>query len=174
MNVIALSKALTFTLKLEGGYVNNPADHGGPTDHGITQATYDKWHAGQDLPPKDIRDITDSEVQAIYAEMYWLPAHCDDMSLALAICMFDWAVNHGPEGAMRTLQQALMIPDDGIYGAKTRAALASLGGDDLWREFNKCRRDVYVAIVNRDPTQQQFLKGWLGRVDRLDAYIETL
>ena len=36
-----LQTALQFTLREEAGYVNNPRDHGGPTNHGITQTTYD-------------------------------------------------------------------------------------------------------------------------------------
>jgi lysozyme family protein len=34
---------LAFTLKTEGGYVDNPADPGGATNMGITLATLRQW-----------------------------------------------------------------------------------------------------------------------------------
>lgn len=170
----AFDRAFDFTLAREGGYVNNKADHGGPTNHGITQATYDAYRAARGLDARDVHVITDGEVQDCYRRNYWLPAHCDIMSSALGTCMFDWAVNHGVEGATRTLQRACGITDDGVFGQHTRSAVLSLDHDDLWRQFNTLRREWYREDVVRDPSQAQFLEGWLYRVDRLDAFCETL
>lgn len=170
----AFDAALNFTLAREGGYVNNPADHGGATNHGITQCTYDEWRGAHGLLPQDVRLITDAEVRGIYFEQYWSAAHCQPMSPPLAAAHFDWAVNHGVAGATRTLQEACGITADGVYGPHTAAAVSALDHDDLWREYNRLRRAWYRADVDSNPTQQQFLAGWLYRVDRLDAYCETL
>ncbi|MGA9855748.1 MAG: glycosyl hydrolase 108 family protein [Gammaproteobacteria bacterium] len=171
---MSFPQALYFTLVAEGGYSNQNNDHGGATNCGITQPTYDKYRAGlgQELQP--VSEISSSEVMDCYQRLYWTPARCDIMSTALGVCMFDWAVNHGVDGATKTLQEALGVEADGVFGPSTRAALAAQDHDELWREFNSRRREWYQADAAHDPSQQGFEKGWLQRVDRLDAYVETL
>ncbi len=44
-----IDKALAFTLKWEGGYVDNPLDMGGITNYGISQRHY---------PNLDIKNLT--------------------------------------------------------------------------------------------------------------------
>lgn len=186
MNQIACAKALAFTigsgqgrnLGEEGGFVDNPHDHGGRTNRGITQASYDRFRIQLGLQPADVKDVPEAMVTQFYQAL-WVSAHCDDMSLGLAVSHFDWTVNHGlgryhVAGSLETLQETLQIQVDGVYGPATRAALLAQDHDDLWREYNKLRHDWYVARVQSHPDQAEFLKDWLGRVDRLDAYVETL
>ena len=59
-------KALKFVLKWEGGYVNNPNDKGGATNKGITQYTYNNWLKTHGLQPRNVKFITDDEVEQIY------------------------------------------------------------------------------------------------------------
>lgn len=146
----AFDQALLFTLREEGGYVANPLDHGGATCHGVTQRTYDAYRLAERLTSKPIAGIEDQEVQDIYRQRYWEAARCEALPAELGMCHFDWAVNHGVAGAETTLGQA--------------------GAD--WRRYNQLRRDWYRTRVEAHPDQQVFLKGWLGRVDRLDAYVE--
>jgi len=174
MTDTAFPDALAFTLKEEGGYVDNPHDHGGATNHGITQASYDEWRDAAGLSRCDVREIEPAEVQSLYGMMYWLPAHCEAMSVPLAVSHFDWCVNHGVRGALETLQRALKVTVDGDFGPHTLAALQAQDQGDLWREYNGLRRGWYRAQVAAHPDQAVFLKGWLGRVDRLDNYIEGL
>src|SRR5579863_6145856 len=169
-----LATALRFTLREEGGFVDDPADHGGATNHGVTQATYDAWRARQQLPQQDVRLISGAEVQGIYGQMYWIPGHCDALSPALSVCHLDWCVNHGVRGAIMTLQQALGITADGDFGPGTAAAVAAKDTGLFWQGYNTLRRDWYQARVKAEPDQARFLKGWLARVDRLDAYVEGL
>ena len=174
MGTPSLSAALAFTLKEEGGYVDNPDDHGGATNHGITQLTYDTWRDSHGEPCQSVRNIRDAEVQGIYGEMYWVPGHCPALSPALAIAHFDWCVNHGCAGAMAMLQQLLQVKADGVFGPATAAALAAQDDGGLWRAYDELRRGWYRARVTAYPDQAAFLKGWLARVDRLDRYIEVL
>ena len=169
-----LTTALQFTLEEEGGYADNPADHGGATNHGVTQATYDAWRDSHKQPRQSVQSISDAEVQSLYALMYWTPGHCDDLSRALSVCHFDWCVNHGVKGAMVTLQQALKVNADGIFGPGTTAAVAAQDKGLFWQSYNTLRRNWYQVWVNAHPDQSRFLKGWLGRVDRLDAFVEGL
>jgi lysozyme family protein len=174
MSAATLATALQFTLKEEGGYVDNPADHGGATNHGVTQATYDAWRDNLKQARQSVKSISDADVQGIYSFMYWIPSHCDALSSALSICQFDWCVNHGAKGATVTLQQALNVTADGAYGPGTAAALAAQDRGTFWQSYNNLRRNWYRAWVQTHPDQGQFLKGWLGRVDRLDAFVGAL
>lgn len=170
----SIATALKFTLKEEGGFVDDPHDHGGATNHGVTQATYDTWRDRHTLPRQSVKLIADAEVQGIYDEMYWTPGHCPALSAALAVAHFDWCVNHGCTGAVMTLQQVLGIKADGVFGPATRAALAAKDHGELWQSYNDLRRGWYRARVAAHPDQAVFLKGWLARVGRLDSYLGRL
>ena len=62
----ALSSALPFVLRWEGGFVDHPADPGGRTNKGVTQKVYNASRARLGLAPQDVKNITDAEVHAIY------------------------------------------------------------------------------------------------------------
>ena len=171
---MSFSQALAFTLKEEGGYVDDPADRGGATNRGITQATYDTYRHHKGLPAHGVRDIEDLEAADIYQAMYWSPAHCAELEARLGICHFDWAVNHGVHGAVATLQQALGVSPDGIFGPATRVALGSKPPEQTITNYLAIRRRWYMDRVNAEPDQAKFLAGWLGRVDRLESYLENL
>lgn len=171
---MSLQQALAFTLREEGGYVDNPNDSGGATDHGITQATYDDYRDGQKAQHQDVKLITDAEVEAIYEYMYWNPAKCPFLPSHLGICHFDWAVNHGISGAIKTLQQALGIEADGIWGPQSAAAVTAAGDLETCRTYNALRRQWYKQRVVEKPSQEEFLAGWLKRVDKLDSYLLTI
>ena len=82
-----IDKALAFTLKWEGGYVDNPLDKGGITNYGISQRHY---------PNLDIKNLTLEKVKEIYECHYWTRAGCPWMKdEKLAIVAFDTAVNCG-------------------------------------------------------------------------------
>lgn len=171
---MSIADALSFTLHWEGGFVDNVNDHGGATNEGITQSTYDSYRKSLSLPPKDVEQITDYEVSDIYNEMYWKPAHCDDLPLKLSVVHFDWCVNHGVNGAIKTLQAAAGVAADGVYGPLTAAACTQGDEDSIISAYNTLRRVRYHSIAEADPSQMQFLKGWLHRVDDLETYIATL
>ena len=88
-------KALKFVLNCEGGYVNNPNDKGGATNKGITQNTYNAYLKSKGKPAKDVRNITDIEVEDIYYSRYWISTGCDKMSAKFAVICSDTAVNMG-------------------------------------------------------------------------------
>src|ERR1700744_100157 len=90
---------LTFTLQQEGGYSNNPADHGGATSFGVTQAAYDAYRAAQGLPQPPVQYIALSDATAIYQANYWNAAQCSRMPAPIDLCVFDTAVNSGIERA---------------------------------------------------------------------------
>jgi lysozyme family protein len=118
----AFTASLPFVLRWEGGYVNHPNDPGGATNKGVTQKVYDDWRRRQGLPTRDVRQLEDAEMHAIYEAGYWLPPRCDLLQRQLDLVQFDTAVNMGVGRAVRMLQGALGCDVDGDFGPATRQA----------------------------------------------------
>lgn len=140
--------ALGYTLKFEGGYVNNPVDPGGATNKGITQSVYDAYRVQKNLPKQHVKLIFDTEVKEIYLNQYWNVAGCDKLEDKLSIVVFDAAVNHGPGRAKKWL----MITTDP-------------------KKYLDIRQEFFKKIVANKPSQSIFLKGWLNRVEGLRKII---
>ncbi|WP_341209867.1 glycosyl hydrolase 108 family protein [uncultured Sphingomonas sp.] len=161
----------------EGGYVNNPADRGGATRFGITEAV-----ARANGYTGDMRHFTRSAATAIYRQRYWtapgfnrIAAHAP----RLAAEMFDTAVNMGPAVATTFLQRALTAlnrggcdyPDlacDGRIGAQTLGALtrflATRGPTAetvLIRAVEALQGERYLSLAEHRPANEAFLYGWL-------------
>ena len=174
---MSFQQGLAFTLPEEAGYVDNPDDDGGATDHGITQHVYDGYRAVKGLPIQSVALITDAEVQDIYDKIYWVPGHCAELPTALGVCHFDWCVNHGVHGAIETLQQVIGIPKedvDGIFGPQTRAALEGKDPRALVVAYVQARAGWYRHRVVEKPSQAEFLDGWLDRDFKLQGYALSL
>lgn len=161
------AECLAVILREEGGYVDNPHDHGGATNHGVTQATFDAWRAARNEAAGPVRYITNDEVAAIYQEQFWGPSHASDCAEPLDLVVFDTAVNSGPELAVRTLQRALGVPPDGVVGPVTAARISSCDPKGVAARFLDLREQFYEVLVDRDPSQACFLKGWLSRAQGL-------
>ena len=168
-----LEDALAFTLGNEGGYVNHPADPGGATNFGIIQRNLDKWNgAHPELAfPGDVRDLTRDQAEAIYRADYW---RWDAISAsALAIKLFDIGVNCGTGTSIKLLQKAVNvlvnppIPVDGQLGPATLGAANAQPPEAMLQALCQVLRDYYQAIVDRNPSQSVFLKGWLNRASRI-------
>jgi len=170
---MSFAQGLAFTLPTEGGFVDNPNDDGGATDHGITQHVYDGYRAVKGLPIQSVSLISDQEVDDIYEKIYWIPGHAGELSLALGVCHFDWCVNHGVKGAIMTLQQVLGFDTtkvDGVFGPATRTALEGKADKDLVTAYTQARAEWYRAFVARKPQEAEFLDGWIARDFRLQSY----
>lgn len=171
---MSFTEALKFTLRWEGGYVDHPHDYGGPTNYGITQATYDNWLREVDQDPHPVKYITKGEVKHIYYHKYWLPSKAGTMERRLGVVHFDTAVMSGVSGATQFLQEALGLKPDGRWGPITQAAFEKNNGYNLAKRYLNCRVNYRYKRVREDPTQVDFLQGWLNRDNDLEQYIKTL
>lgn len=167
-------EALRFTLRWEGGYVNNPLDPGGETNKGVTANTYATYRRRKGLSPQSVRHITDAEVYEIYRDLYWGPAQCQAKTRPLAIVHFDTAVNFGVRGSTLFLQEVLGTTVDGDYGPGTRAALARANTYQTARRYCEARIAYRHRRVQRSPSQRVFLAGWLNRDNDLARFIATM
>lgn len=151
-------------LKREGGYVSHPADRGGSTNYGITQAVYAKWLAKYGKPWADVRGLDEDTAIQIYHENYWKPAKCDVLPDAIREIHFDSAVNHGVTRAAKLLQEAAGVEQDGAIGQKTLSAINEMDAGLLKSRYVNCRYAFYGQIINRDRSQLVFIAGWMNRM----------
>jgi lysozyme family protein len=158
--------SLPFVLRWEGGFVDNPSDHGGRTNKGVTQRVFNAWRTSQGAAQQDVKEISDQEVASIYFNNYWLTAKCDAVRSKLDLAAFDTAVNMGPNRAIKILQQAVGSEPDGKFGPDTKTACDSCDIGDAMTNYCDIREGIYKTLA-RNPGQMQFLKGWLNRLNAL-------
>lgn len=135
----------------EGGYTLDPKDPGGETSWGISKRAY---------PAVDIKNLTRDGAKDIYKRDYWGRAQCDKLPPTLAFLLFDAAVNSGIGQAIRFLQRAVGVADDGVLGALTLAAVQRLDTESLCARFLGQRLD----FMTRLSTWDYFGKGWARRI----------
>ena len=153
--------AIAFVLAHEGGYSNNPADKGGPTNFGLSQRQY---------PTMKMRSLTREQAIEIYRRDYWLTIYEQIVNQAVANKVFDMAVNMGPGIAHRLLQRACIdcgqpVGVDGVVGPVTIKAVNKIMPFDLLQALRQRAAERYHEIAAADPTQTVFLKGWLDRAN---------
>jgi lysozyme family protein len=159
---------LAHVLRHEGGYVDHPADPGGATNMGITLKTLARWrHVSPwwDLPKTEVKALSHGEAGRIYRALYWNACRADDLPSGIDLAVFDYAVNSGPDRAIRTLQAALGVAVDGQVGPLTLGAARKA---DAARIVNAIcdRRLGFLRALRTFPT---FGRGWISRVGSVRA-----
>lgn len=166
-------ECLGFVLRWEGGYSDgtgkNSADRGGATNRGITQKVFDEYRVRKGLPRQPVSGISGDEVRSIYHGSYWTPIHGDDLPMPIDLVLFDSAVNCGVKQAVRFLQRALNIPDDGIFGPVTEHSLETTiyPPEDIATRVIEQRDTFYEKLILNDSRQAIFAKGWERRLNAL-------
>ena len=151
--------ALARVLAHEGGYTNDPADPGGPTNFGITIHDYRKY-VKPAATATDVRAMTVDEAKAIYRGQYWDAQRCDELPAGVDYAVFDYGVNSGIGRSVKVLQQCLGVAMDGKIGPATLAAAAAADAEALIAEI--C--DKRLRFLQSLRTWPVFGKGWARRV----------
>ena len=173
-----ISALINEVIAREGGYSHHPADRGGPTNFGITQAV-----ARANGFAGDMRQLPLTFAERIYRRLYWEQpgyAFVTEVAPEIAAELFDSAVNMGPATATSFLQRALNAlnrnqkdyPDlkiDRAIGAKTLAALRAFmalrgkaGEKVLLKAIEALQGERYLALAESRPANEAFLYGWLA------------
>jgi len=147
----AFERAIERVLGHEGGYVNDPTDPGGETKWGISKRAF---------PQYNIRAITRDDAIGIYKEHYWERAKCDKLPEAISFQLLDAAVNHGIGTAIRFLQRAIGVADDGVIGPVSLAAVGRCNPTVVVLLFNKERLLFYTKLSG----WAFYGRGWVARV----------
>ena len=86
-------------------------DPGALTNMGITKRTYDEYN-GTDVDEEGMRQLTTTDVEPIYKEIYWLKYKCHELPPGVDWAVFEWCVNLGPSRAAKALQRAVGASTD--------------------------------------------------------------
>jgi len=175
-------------IEREGGYIRHPADRGGATRFGVTEAVA-RAHGYAGAMAEFPRD----EAAAIYCRLYWLRPRFDEVAERtpkVAAELFDTGANMGPAVAATFLQRALTAlnrtgkdyPDlvpDGRVGPATLAALDAFleargtrGGEIvLLRALEALQGERYLRLAEKRPANEAFLYGWLA--NRIGSSVQS-
>ena len=157
-------ECLAFTLRAEGGYVDDPADPGGATNMGVTLATLREWSDDPSLGANQVQDMSLRTARAIYRARYWNPLRAGDLPVGVDLSVFDFGVNAGIWHSARLLQRALGFTGDevdGSVGPETLAAAAKVDTRLLVDDLAE-RQSAYYRGLADFPT---FGRGWLTRTE---------
>lgn len=162
----------------EGGFVDHPADRGGPTRWGLTEAVARR--NGYDGP---MRALPRSVAADLYRRLYWERPRFADVAARApnpAAELFDTGINMGPKVATSFLQRALNALNrgatdyadlrvDGAIGPATLAALdaflasrGTLGEAVLVKACDALQGARYLDLAEQRPANEAFLYGWLA------------
>jgi lysozyme family protein len=161
----------------EKGFTDNPADRGGPTNFGITEAVARaNGYAGE------MRDMPVSFAREVYRKRFIAAPRFDRVALVsprIAAELIDTGVNMGPSRAAEMFQRWLNgmnaqgsryadVFVDGRIGDVTLDALSKYlrwrgsEGESVMVTALNCTQGVrYLEIAEKDPTQEEFLYGWV-------------
>lgn len=170
----------------EGGFVNDPDDPGGATNHGVTLATLsrlrlDLTRDGQ-VTAGDVRALTSAQAIDIFVEHYFRRPRIAELPTLLHSTVFDMYVNAGAN-AVRILQRLIRdmrieVAVDGVIGPQTIAAAhaaASAAPDHLADAYGIARRNYYYALADTRAASRKFARrqdgGKGGWITRAEAFI---
>ena len=144
----------------EGAFSNDPKDPGNwtggkvgtgqlkGTKYGIAANTYGHL---------DIEHLTLEQAKGIYRSDFW-----DILEVAhpaIKFQLFDAAVNHGRGNAVRLLQRAVGVADDGAWGKVSQAALEQIDCNDVLLRFLAHRFKFWASLQAFD----FYGRGWVRR-----------
>lgn len=145
----------------EQGFTNDPRDPGNwtggkpgvgelkGTKFGISAATY---------PHLDIENLTIEKAKEIYRTDFW--DAITGVSDAVRFQVFDASVNHGASNAIRMLQRAVGVADDGRWGRISSSAAEAMDNNDILIRFLAERLDFMTKCSGWDA----YGKGWSRRI----------
>lgn len=147
--------AFDLLLGHEGAYSRHPSDPGGETMWGITRkVALQEGYAG------DMHILPREFAKDVYHRRYWDAVKADSLPNDLRFAMFDAAVNSGVSQAIRWLQAAVDVGEDGILGPMTLQAAQRANGLKTAVAINAIRLDFMTSL----PTWGSFGRGWARRI----------
>ena len=178
-----ITEIATEIVAREGGFVNDPDDPGGATNHGVTLQTLRRL--GLDLTGDnrvtvaDVKRLTAAKATQIFIEYYHQRPGLAALPETIQPSVFDMYVNAGAN-AVKVLQRLLTDmgfqcdPDGAIGPATIRAAQMAQDAAPgyLADAYAIARRNYYYAIADARPASRKFARrrdggkgGWIKRAE---------
>lgn len=152
---MSFDQAFTRLLGHEGGYSDHPADKGGPTNWGITEAV-----AKANGFTGNMRDLSQDFAKRVYRRLYWDAPGIVNLPPEIQYDVFDGAVNSGATQSIMWLQRALGADDDGVIGPITIKAANLIPAGVVLARYNGQRLKFMTDLK----TWPVFGGGWARRV----------
>ncbi|MGP3697069.1 holin-associated N-acetylmuramidase [Rhodobacter sp. NSM] len=171
----------------EGGFVDDPDDPGGATNHGVTIATlrrlgFDTTGDGR-VGVEDVHALTRTQAETIFVEHYFRRPGLSNLPDPLQPGVFDMYVNSG-SNAVKILQKLLSemgfpCTPDGIVGPQTiRQAQAAFEAAPahMADAYAIARRNWYYALADKRASSRKYARrkdggkgGWILRAEEFMA-----
>ncbi|MGB3554522.1 MAG: holin-associated N-acetylmuramidase [Jannaschia sp.] len=167
----------------EGGFVNDPDDPGGATNHGVTIHTMRRLgldlDRDGDVDVADVRRLDRDKAIDIFVEHYFNRVRVNTLPPVLQASVFDMYVNAGAN-AVRILQRLLnrmgqKVSVDGVIGpltARAARAAAEAAPDHIADAYGIARRNYYYDLADRRPSSRKYARrrdggkgGWIRRAE---------
>jgi lysozyme family protein len=178
-----LSDVIFFVIKqedstLSGIITNDPLDSGGTTRFGLTK----KFHPELATQGFFDKDVVPSDRALIMAQQAYQSQYAQSLMLvsfnsqAIATAMLSFAVVEGNHAAVKCLQTSVTecgtpITVDGLLGHATIDGANSISPAILLQEWIEQEDFYFESIVERNSSQQRFLKGWEARAEKLKTLL---
>lgn len=175
-------------VRREGGYVNDPNDPGGATNHGVTIHTLRRL--GLDLTgdgkvdAADVRQLSETQAVRIFMRHYFEAPGIGRLPAPLQATVFDMYVNAG-SNAIKILQRLfnamrIDVAVDGVIGPLTvKAAEAAMAAapEYLVDAYGIARRNYYYALADGRAASRRYARrqdgGKGGWITRAEAFIAS-
>jgi len=155
------------TMTYEGGFVLHEVkgDRGGLTFAGIAENFHPDWLGWPIIKQHGAEDMRLTPlVKEFYKSKFWDLMKGDEIcDQEIAENIFDFGVNAGMGTSAKIAQTIAGVTPDGGIGPVSVRALNQLNGDDFSAAMFILKVDRYSRIVNRNPSQAKFLRGWVNR-----------
>lgn len=153
----AVDTVVAYVLKQEGG-VSNVGDGMGVTRYGQTDA----WLQQYGLP------VPTSQADAARNYRIWLTmtqlVRVVQKDVTLGTVVVDTAVHSGVSQAVKLLQRALGVKDDGIFGPQTITAMELANAAPIAVAVVSGRARLVGAILQATPADVRYAHDWLNRL----------
>lgn len=145
----------------EGGYSNDPDDPGGPTNKGITIATYRRY-VNPNGTIEDLKRLTVAQAEVVYKARYWDAVRGDNLPAGVDYSLYDYAVNSGVGRAGKVIRRLVGL-GDGAAWADTLAAIKARDPLALVDAIH----DERLRFLKSLRTWRKYGGGWQARVNRV-------
>lgn len=184
--MLSVDDIVSEVLRREGGFVNDPDDPGGATNHGVTIHTLRRLgidiDGDGDVDVDDVRKLPRHRAAEIFKEHYFVRPGIAALPEALQASVFDMYVNAG-SAAIKIMQRLLAqfgfpVVVDGLLGPQTVAAAKSafsVAPDHLVDAYGISRRNYYYNLADNRVTSRKYARrqdgGKGGWIKRAEAFI---
>jgi len=189
--VASFINAIPSLMVIEGGWVFNKHDHGGESYSGIARNYWPQWHGWKIIdavkakigpqPQGNKRQadmwrklldrilLADTKLREMVMDFYeanfWRPEYNSIAPQVVSNWLFEKHVHFGNyRKPARWIQRAAGVKPDGLIGPISINAINTAKDPKVLRDRAESFAEaLYRRIAQKDPTQKEFLSGWLAR-----------